>query len=251
MTNPFKNLGVKIIESFRVATQKIKQVRAKRPKSGPAPQIPTIPTPKPQTQKEKTETAEQKATKQALWAIQYAMEHPEDKTAQQGRRKAIEYLSRAENLKKKGKLQRMNRESIAKTWMESDLASEKGQEARKEKKLRVFNENFNMDLNREQAELVGDLMESDSYQQLVETYAGIYADMIEAIGDAVTNNIDPIKIERTLNLFKDNDLRPEFSHFKNVLDLPEDDFLQLEADLYFKEPSENSEDILYKNIYNE
>ena len=234
MANPIKNIGVRMIESFNTAVKKITHVRAKREAPAPAPQIPALPK---KTRTERTQSAEQTATEKALWAIQNAMQNPTDKTAQEGRRKAIEYLYRAEQLKGKGKLQEWNREKMAQRWSESDLASSTGQQERKDRKLEIFNQNFNMDLNREQADMIGALMETDTYQQLCESYEGIYGDIIQAMGEAIEDQTDPKQIERTLNLFLQNDIQPEFDTFRKVLDLSIDDFASLEADLYTEKNS--------------
>lgn len=235
MANPLKNVGVKILQSFKTAVNKLTQVRAKRPKAAPAPAPITAPA---KTGKQaRVESAEDQATRRALWAIENALLHPEDRTAQEGRRKAIEYLSRAENLKKKGKLQDWNREKMAERWITSDLATQAGQRERKDKKLEIFNQNFNIDLTQRQADTIAALMETDSYQQLAETYEGIYGELIQAMGEAIEDQTDPHQIERTLNLFLQNDIEPEFDTFRRVLDLPVDEFNALEADLYLQHES--------------
>lgn len=181
--------------------------------------------------------AEQKASQQALWAIQNAINNPQDKTAQEGRRKAVEYLNRAEQLKKRGKLQDWNRQQMAERWLQSDLASERGQQDRKEKKLEVFNQNFNIDLNEEQADMLADLMQSDTYQQLAETYEGIYGDIIQAMGEAIDVGTDPLKLERSMNLFINYQLQPDFNSFRQVLYLSEEEFNSLEMELLQSEDS--------------
>lgn len=192
----------------------------------PKPRKPAAPT------REQLRTdAEKEANQRAIWAIQNAMQNPQDKTAQEGRKQAIEYLSRAEALKKGGKLQDWNRQQMAERWSRSELSSAEGQQARKDKKLEVFNQNFNIDLNQEQADLLGDMMETDSYQKLAETYKGIYGDLIEAIGEAIESGQDPQRIEQTLYLFNEYDIQPEFDTFKQVLELESEDFNSLQADI--------------------
>lgn len=209
------------------ATSRIKKVFQRRPAPMPQPQT------KGQARQAAREKAEDRATKQALWAIQNAAEHPEDRTAQAGRKKAVEYLSRAERLKGKGKLQDANRQRMAERWLESDLSNASGQQDRKARRLQTFNENFNMDLNEDQAKIVTDLMESDSYNKLIETYRGIYRELISAIGEAVANNIDPLNIEKALTLFQENELQPDFDTFSKVLDLSDEDFNVLAAEMDF------------------
>lgn len=192
------------------------------------------------------QNAEQKASQQALWAIQNAINNPQDATAQEGRKKAVEYLSRSENLKKRGKLQDWNRQQIAERWLQSDLATEKGQQERKEKKLEVFNQNFNINLNAEQADMLADLMQSDTYQQLIETYEGIYRELIQAMGEAIEVGIDTIKMERSMNMFLNYQLQPDFNSFRQVLDLSEEEFNSLEMDLLQTEDSIFAQDDLEK-----
>ena len=90
-----------------------------------------------------------------------------------------------------------------------------------------------MDLNEDQAKVVTDLMESDSYNKLIETYNGIYRELISAIGEAVANSIDPLNIEKALNLFHENELRPDFDTFSKVLDLSDEEFNDLAAEVEF------------------
>ena len=94
--------------------------------------------------------AEMEADQRALWAIQHAIENPDDLTAQQGRKKAIEYLNRAKELSGKGDLQDWNRQLIAERYIKSELSSEAGQAARKEAQLRQFNLNFGLDITPDQ-----------------------------------------------------------------------------------------------------
>lgn len=220
------------------AVAKVKSLFTRKPKQA-AP-------PPPKTPRQKREadriSAESEANKRAIWAIQNAMQNPQDKTAQEGRRKAVEYLSRQERLKKNGPLQDWNRTQMAERWNRSELSTQEGQQARKDRKLDIFNSNFNMDLSQEQADTVADLMETDSYQQLCETYRGIYGDIIQAMGEAIEEGTDPQRLQSSLQLFVDYGLEPDFDTFKQVLDLPSEDYYLMSGQM-----EEASQGLFYQN----
>jgi len=233
MANPFKGIGTRLIASFKQVGSKFKQIIAPHSSSPKAPtSLPRIQPPKDTHRIRSRDMTEYTATERALWAIKNALENPDDPTAQLGRKKAIEYLSRSQNLKGKGRLQDKNRKSVAQRWIDSDLSSEQGQKSRKDKRLETFNSNFNIDLSPEQADLIGSIMESDSYQQLTETYEGIYGEVISAMGEAIEEGIDEINIEQTLNIFNQYNIRPDFDTFKGISSLPQAEFNKLQYDLY-------------------
>lgn len=226
MKNPFKRIGSALSSAAAAIGSAASKVFSIFKQKAPEPSVP-------KSRKQLREDAESRATRQALWAIENAVKNPTDKTAQEGRKKAVEYLSRAEQLKKHGKLQDWNRQQMAERWLRSDLSSAEGQQGRKDKKLEIFNSNFNLDMNEEQAEMLADLMDTDSYKQLAETYQGIYGDIVQAMGEAIENGTDPERVERTLNLFLSSGVQPEFDTFSKVIDLSTEDFFSLEQDLTF------------------
>lgn len=146
-------------------------------------------------------SAEAEATQKALEVIAHAMQNPEDATAQLAKNKAIEYLNRNKELQGKGDLQDWNREQIAQRWIKSDLSSVTGQEERKQKQLDQFNANFGLDLSPEEWLTMDKMIASPAFQKQKELLGQQYRVVFEAVGDAVEEGANPVRIEQSLNLY--------------------------------------------------
>lgn len=218
--NPFK----RIFENARAAAGKaaaaVKNLFRRKPET--APQEP--PKSPQQIRQEKRINAETEAQRRALWAIQNAINKPDDRTAQNARRQAIEYLSRAEHLKGKGTLQDWNRQKIAERFIESDYSTATGQEEIKRKKLETFNQNFGFDLTRGEAKKVSEIMETSSYKKLLEKNKEMYDVIIQGIGDAIDNRVDPLRIEGFLSILEKVDMVLQFDDFSKVLQLSDNEY---------------------------
>ena len=218
--NPFK----RIFENARAAAGKAAAAVKNLFKRKQEPAQPEPPKTPQQIRQEKRINAETEALRRALWAIQNAINKPEDRTAQNARRQAIEYLSRAEHLKGKGTLQDWNRQKIAERFIESDYSTATGQEDLKRKKLDTFNQNFGFDLTRAQAEKVGQIMDTSSYKKLLEKNKEMYDVIIQAVGDAIDNRVDPVRIENTLSYLEKVDIVPEFNDFTKLMQLSDSEY---------------------------
>lgn len=192
--NIFKRIGAGLRAGVKSIMEKIRPARSIVQKQEPAPEARAL-------RQQARKNAEMEADQRALWAIQHAIKNPEDLTAQQGRKKAIEYLNRAKELSGKGDLQDWNRQLIAERYIKSELSSEAGQAARKEAQLKQFNLNFGLDITPDQWYTMDKLIASPAFQKQKELLSKQYKVVFEAVGDAVEEGVDPVRIEQTLDLY--------------------------------------------------
>ena len=186
-----------------------------------------------QTRHQAMLSAEQEATQKALDVIQHALLHPEDATAQLGKNKAIEYLNRNKELTGKGSLQDWNRQMIAERWLKSDLSSVSGQADRKQKQLDQFNHNFGTDLTAMDWVTMDKLIASPAFQKQKELLGQQYQLVFEAVGDAVEQGKDPVRIEQTLELYTQIGA-DDYELFTNILDMDDADFTGFYEDAMIK-----------------
>lgn len=198
-------------------------------KKPPAP----APVPEPAPLPEPPRDYEAEALRRATEMLIEASKHPGDATWEQARNAALVYINKAQKLVGIGKTQSGNRITIAKNFLDAELSTARGVQARKDRKLDIFNSNFGFELTSDQADTVGELMQSTSFKKLMETYREKYDILIGMTGDAVEQGIDPIRIEQALDLWQTAGLEPEFSIFAKVVELPTEDFLALQEDILF------------------
>ena len=202
--------------------------------------------------------AEQEATNRALDMIRYAMENPDDNTAQLAKNKAIEYLNRNKELQGKGDLQDWNRQQIAERWIQSDLSSVEGQAARKEKQLDQFNKNMGTTLNQDTWKTTESIINTPAFQKQLELLGGQYKLLYETVGDAVEKNVDPVRIEKTLDLYTAVGA-DDYELFSEIMSMDADYFKMFDAEARAKltgrserETYENNSDLwgLFDQIMN-
>lgn len=235
--NPFKRIGAGIAAGFQRAgaaiQRAVRQIIPRRPQAT-EPEIPTAT--KSAIREKARQRAEQEAYDRALWAIQNAMENPDDLTAQLAKDKAIEYLNRSKDLSKKGSLQDANRETIARRWIESELSSKEGQEERFNRQLETFNNNFNIKLTRDTYKTMKNIMDTPSFKKLLEQNRGMYELIFGTVGDQVEAGVDPKRIEQTLEVFSRFGM-DSFETFKDITDLPTESYRDLMEDINLLEES--------------
>lgn len=202
------------------------------PTPPPEPTLPPIEDllPKGQIRAKARQTAEKEADLRAIWAISNAINNPDDFTAQEGRRQAIEYLTRSQALKGKGSLQDFNRERIARRWIKSDLATEKGQEERKKKALDQFNANMNINLTEDTYDTMKSIMDSPAFQKALDRSGEFYKLLYGAVGDAIDQDADPQRIEQTLDMFVRGSL-DDYELFTDIMDINGGDFNRMYMDI--------------------
>lgn len=235
--NPFKRIGAGIAAGFQRAGAAVRQaVRRILPKRTKAPEAETPTATKSAIREKARQKAEQEAYDRALWAIQNAMQNPDDLTAQLAKDKAIEYLNRSKDLSKRGSLQDANRETIARRWIESELSSKEGQEARFNRQLDTFNNNFNIKLTRDTYKTMKAIMDTPSFKKLLEQNRGMYELIFGTVGDQVEAGVDPKRIEQTLEVFSRFGM-DSFETFKDITDLPTESYRDLMEDINLLEES--------------
>ena len=181
------------------------------------------PQPPPQTQQPKTGD-EASALRRAVEMLIEAEKHAGDPTYEQARENALVYINKSQRLAGVGATQSGNRRYIAERYINDELSSAEGVEARKERMLDTFNANFGFDLSREQADTVGELMKSSSFKKLMETYKEKYDILIEMVGDNVELGVDPVRLEKQLTIWQENYINPEYDDFQKVTALSDEDF---------------------------
>lgn len=193
------------------------------------------------------DSQEAEALRTAINMIIEAQQHAGDPTYDKAREEALVYINKANKLTNTGKSQSGNRKFIAKKYLEKEISTPEGVERRKERMLETFNSNFGFDLTRDQAETVGQLMKSDSFKKLMETYKEKYDIIIGMVGDNIELGADPVRIEQQLDLWQRVGMEPDFSMFQNVTALDNDAFASLqEALLTYAEENVNADEFQYK-----
>lgn len=216
--------------------------KPKEPTPPPAPE--TVPDIKPAPAPPEYQTKEIEALRRAMDILIAAETHPDDATYNQARNAALLYINKSQKLADKGKTQTGNRRTIAEKYIENQLSSPEGIKQRKADKLRVFNSNFKFNLNEEQADIVGDIMETPSFQKLLETYKEMYDVIIGMVGDEIEKNIDPVRVENAINLWYENGLTPDFSDFSKVVALSDSDYRKMQETIQeYNEENLHDDDI--------
>lgn len=177
------------------------------------------------------DSQEAEALRTAINMIIEAQQHAGDPTYDKAREEALVYINKANKLTNTGKSQSGNRKYIAKKYLEKEISTPEGVERRKERMLETFNSNFGFDLTRDQAETVGQLMKSDSFKKLMETYREKYDIIIGMVGDNIELGADPVRIEQQLDMWQMAGIEPDFSLFQNVTALSNEDFFSLREEL--------------------
>ena len=196
----------------------------------------TAPPPAPEKTKkeirrELREEKEGEAEATAIRMIQYAAEHPDDRSAREARRQAVEYLRRSQGLMGKGDLQDKNREELAKKYLEKGLSTPEKVENRKAEKLAQFNQNFGLNLTPENWDTMDKLMESTSFKKILEQNREKYLEFIAMVGDAVENSVNPVRIESALDIWQRADLPIEFDDFAAIVQLPPYEYIDFLNDM--------------------
>lgn len=176
-------------------------------------------------------SAETEAQRRAMEVIRVSGLHPNDKTYDLARRKAVEYLTRAGKLEGGGKLQNANRYNVAKRYIDYELSTPEGISERKQKKREVFDANFNLELSDRQHETMEKLMASDSFEQLMELHRSKYEILIGMAADAVQKNVNTRRVQKALEMWEGAYLEPDFDAFRQVVDLDSETWNKLMDDL--------------------
>lgn len=193
------------------------------------------------------DSQEAEALRTAINMIIEAQQHAGDPTYDKAREEALVYINKANKLTNTGKTQSGNRKYIAKKYLEKEISTPEGVERRKDRMLETFNSNFGFDLTREQAETVGQLMKTDSFKKLMETYKEKYDIIIGMVGDNIELGADPVRIEQQLDLWQRVGMEPDFSMFQNVTALDSEAFTSLQDELLlYAEENVNADEFQYK-----
>lgn len=209
-----------------------------------APEMPKVVQP---TITQIPDSQEAEALRTAINMIIEAQQHAGDPTYDKAREEALVYINKANKLTNTGKSQSGNRKYIAKKYLEKEISTPEGVERRKERMLETFNSNFGFDLTREQADTVGQLMKSDSFKKLMETYREKYDIIIGMVGDNIELGADPVRIEQQLDLWARVGMEPDFSMFQNVTALDNEAFTSLQEQLLtYAEENVNADEFQYK-----
>lgn len=214
------------------------------PPAAAAPEMPKVVQP---TITQIPDSQEAEALRTAINMIIEAQQHAGDPTYDKAREEALVYINKANKLTNTGKTQSGNRKYIAKKYLEKEISTPEGVERRKERMLETFNSNFGFDLTREQADTVGQLMKSDSFKKLMETYREKYDIIIGMVGDNIELGADPVRIEQQLDLWARVGIEPDFSMFQNVTALDSAVFASLQEQLLlYAEENVNADEFQYK-----
>lgn len=243
------NIFQRIRSGFQQAAQRVRgavrRIFAPEPvTTGPI----ELPTPGKIKLHNRMQQAEREATERAVWAIQNALENPDDWTAQHAKDKAIEYLSRSKELSGKGSLQDYNRLTKAQSWIESELSSEEGQTERFDRQLENFNNNFNINLTRDSYKTMKKLMDSPSFKKLMEQNKAHYELIFGTVGDQVEAGVDPVRIEQTLDIFSRYGM-DSFENFKDITALNADDYTNLMEDMQLLDETQFFDEIDRKEAF--
>lgn len=190
-----------------------------------------VPTKKKKEKKEKQkeivwqslENTQMQARRQSLEVLRYAAEHPDDKTALEAAEQAQTFLERS--LEGSGK--KWADEAIAKRYLESKLSSVEGIEEAKKNRLAAFNNNFNLSISEDEWKVMDKIVGSSSFQKMLDVKSQFYDVMYQMVGDAVEQRYNPEKIKDVLDLYWQYDLDPEFSTFKDVLQMNNSEYRSL------------------------
>lgn len=214
------------------------------PPAAAAPEMPKVMQP---TIAQIPDSQEAEALRTAINMIIEAQQHAGDPTYDKAREEALVYINKANKLTNTGKSQSGNRKYIAKKYLEKEISTPEGVERRKDRMLETFNSNFGFDLTRDQAETVGQLMKSDSFKKLMETYKEKYDIIIGMVGDNIELGADPVRIEQQLDLWQRVGIEPDFSMFQNVTALDNDAFASLQEELLlYAEENVNADEYQYR-----
>lgn len=174
---------------------------------------------------------EAEALRRAVEMVIEANQHPGDATYEQARQAALVYINKSQKLAEKGATQSGNRRGIAQQYLDKELSKPEGVQARKQRKLEIFNANFGFDLTAEQADTVGQLMQSTSFKKLMEMFKEKYDIIIGMVGDQIEAGVDPVRVEQALDLWQAVGIEPDFAAFADVTELSGEAFGQLREDL--------------------
>lgn len=212
----------------------VQRIFGRPPKEQPpqelTPVIPEIEI-KPEKPHRRASGSEAEALRRAVDMLIEANQHPGDATYEQARQEALVYINKSQKLADIGKTQSGNRAFIAGKYMEKELSTPAGVERRKARKLEIFNSNFGFHLSEDQADTVGKLMETPSFKKLMETYKERYDIIIGMVGDQIEAGIDPVRVERALDLWQSAGIEPDFAAFADVTELSAEEFNALSEEL--------------------
>lgn len=177
---------------------------------------------KPKKKKEKKDP-QMEARRQSIEVLRYAAEHPDDKTALEAADQAQTYLERS--LEGSGKKWADN--AVAKRYLQSKLSSVEGIEEAKKNRLDAFNNNFGLSISEDEWKVMDKIVGSSSFQKMLDVKSQFYDVMYQMVGDAVEQRYNPEKIKDVLDLYWKYDLDPEFSTFKDVLQMNNSEYRSL------------------------
>ena len=233
--NPFKRIGAGIAAGFQRAGAAIQRVASRFIKPKPytpshmtAEEILKAPEPKSTIRNKIARQKEAEAYERALWAIRHGMENPDSTMAQRGQEKAIMYLNKSKELQGKGKLQDWSRQEAAEKFIRDPYSSAEGQKKLFDERLQRMNANLNLHLTEETYVTLKRILESDSFQKLAErknAYGNspILEELFGDIADAIEDNVDPERIEQTLEMFNLVGTS-DFEAFSNIVRLGYEDY---------------------------
>lgn len=199
--NIFKRLGSGIMK----AAEKVKSAFQRKPK-----------------EKKTDKTAE--ARKRAIEVLRYTAHNPSDKTAIEAADMAATFLERTAGTE--------NYEAQADRFLSSKLSSVEGIEDAKANRLEAFNNNFGLSLSQKEWQTMDKIVNSTSFQKMLDIKSQFYDVMYQMVGDAVEQKYNPEKIKDIVDLYSDFDLEPEFSTFRDILQLNNSDYRDLKEIMY-------------------
>lgn len=173
--------------------------------------------------KKEKRDVQMKARRQSIDVLRYAAEHPDDKTALEAADQAQTYLERS--LEGSGK--KWADDAVAKRYLESRLSSIEGIEEAKKNRLDAFNNNFGLSISEDEWKVMDKIVGSSSFQKMLDVKSQFYDVMYQMVGDAVEQRYNPEKIKDVLDLYWQYDLDPEFSTFKDVLQMNNSEYRSL------------------------
>lgn len=192
---------------------------------------------------------EREAFQRALWMIQYAMENPENATAQRAKDKAITYMNKSKELTGKGNLQDWNRQVIAQKLINDKMSTKEGQEAIFKESLYQMNRNLNIKLTPDTYNTLKNITNTDSFKKMMELGKTYYKEIYGAVADQVDTGTDPARIEQTLDLFTRVGM-DDFETFGDIVNMDPENYSLFYENVYEKIYDANPDLVDIPEVFN-
>ena len=165
----------------------------------------------------------------AFEVMRYAAHNPSDKTAIEAAELAATFIERT--TPEHNRIQE-NYYPQAERYLANKLSSVEGIEEAKANRLEAFNNNFGLSLSQDEWQTMDKLVGSSSFQKMLDVKSQFYDVMYQMVGDAVQQKYNPEKIKDVIDLYQTFDLEPEFSTFRNVLQMNNADYGAMKERMY-------------------